>query len=220
MKYDFYFVHGWGFSRSFWNPVKKKLEKEKFSGYVGNIDLNFFNEHQTLINEKHSDHNKIFIVHSYGLNWFLKKNPECKGLINFFGLSDFVGLQKKPYFIKVGINKMLSELIKRPRKVIEKFHHKCEVKYTNMKNLNKKNLVQALIDLKSDNLTLKLIDAKYNIISIYSYNDKVINIDEEKIKRIEKENHQIYIAPDLSDGFPLTKPNLCFEMIKEYIKKI
>ncbi len=220
MKYDFYFVHGWGFSKSFWSPVKKQIEKEKFSGYIGNVDLNFFSKCKKSINEKKFNNNEIFIVHSYGLNWFLKKNLKCKVLINFFGLPDFIGFQKKPNFIRSGLDKMLSEFIINPEKVIEKFYDKCEVRCSYMKNFNRKNLVHALINLKSNNQTLKLINAKYNIFSIYSNDDKVVNIDTEKIKKIEKENHKISILPNLSHGFPLTKPDLCFEMIKNCIKKI
>ena len=115
---------------------------------------------------------------------------------------------------------MLSEFIIKPEKVIEKFYDKCEVRFSLMKSFNKKNLVHALKDLKSNDLTSRLTDAKYKIFSIYSSQDGIVNIDTAKIKKIEKENHQISILPDLSHGFPHTKPDLCLKIIKDCIKKI
>ena len=220
MKYDIYFVHGWGFGKNFWKPVQKKIEKDKFSRNIFNIDLSFFNEHENLVDSLESNDNKIYVVHSYGLNWFLNKNFKCKVLINFFGLPNFIGFQERPNFVRFSLDKMLSEFIYDPEKVIEKFYNKCEVKHDYMKNFNKIKLAQALINLKSNDLTLKFINAKYNIFSIFSHEDKVLNIDMAKIKKIETENHQISIIPDLCHGLPLTNPNICYKIIKNFIKKV
>lgn len=220
MKYDIYFVHGWGFGKNFWKPVQKKIEKDKFSRHIFNIDLNFFDEYENLVGSSESNDNKIYIVHSYGLNWFLKKNFKCKVLINFFGLPDFIGFQERPNFVRFSLDRMLSEFIYNPEKVIEKFYDKCEVKCDYMKNFNKKKLTQALINLKSNNLKIKFTNAEYNVFSIFSHQDKVLNIDIEKIKKIETENHQVSVIPNLCHGFPLANPDTCYEMIKNFIQKV
>ena len=63
---------------------KKKIESLDVCKNSESLDLKFFSKtKQTKLFFK-SDNN-IFIVHSYGLNWFLKNDIPCRLLFNFFG---------------------------------------------------------------------------------------------------------------------------------------
>ena len=92
MKINFFFLHGWGFDKDFWNPVGNLISKEVFSNSVKYLDLGFFYQKELIKNYNPSQKN-IFIVHSLGLNWFLKMNIECYALINFFSAPSFLNFQ-------------------------------------------------------------------------------------------------------------------------------
>ena len=82
MKFNFYFIHGWGFDKTFWNSVKKKIESLDVCKNSESLDLKFFSKTKLTKLFLKSDNN-IFIVHSYGLNWFLKNDIPCRLLFNF-----------------------------------------------------------------------------------------------------------------------------------------
>ena len=42
MKFNFYFIHGWGFDKTFWNAVKKKVETLDICKKSESLDLKFF----------------------------------------------------------------------------------------------------------------------------------------------------------------------------------
>ena len=89
MKYNFYFVHGWSFDKSFWNPVKKQIEENHLSKKSISIDLNYFSKNVKKCYNFSSEANTIFIVHSYGLHWFLKKKNKVQRFDKFFWYSRF-----------------------------------------------------------------------------------------------------------------------------------
>ena len=47
MKLDFYFIHGWGFDQSFWEPVCKEIRESGISRIAETIDLGFFSNKVT-----------------------------------------------------------------------------------------------------------------------------------------------------------------------------
>ena len=40
--FDIYFIHGWGFDKSFWFPTSKYIEQNNLIKSLFYIDLNFF----------------------------------------------------------------------------------------------------------------------------------------------------------------------------------
>ena len=44
MKFNFYFIHGWGFDKTFWNSVKKKIESLDVCENSESLDLKFFSK--------------------------------------------------------------------------------------------------------------------------------------------------------------------------------
>ena len=44
MKFNFYFIHGWGFDKTFWHSVREKIESHKFCKNSESLDLKFFSD--------------------------------------------------------------------------------------------------------------------------------------------------------------------------------
>ena len=219
MKFNFYFIHGWGFDKTFWHSVKKKIESLKFCKNAKSLDLNFFSKtKQTKLFSK-SDNN-IFIVHSYGLNWFLKNDLECRLLFNFFGAPDFVNYQKKPDFVKKKISLMQEQLKENPLQVLKNFYKSCNVKYSFQETINIKMLENALSELKDENFSLQFNKLNFPVHTFYSTNDKVLNINRESIDFLDNHNHDINFLNEYDHGFPNTNPEKCFKLICKVLEKI
>jgi pimeloyl-[acyl-carrier protein] methyl ester esterase len=121
------YVHGWGFTPSFWQPLIKKLPKYPFITY----DLGFFNhenhnnEDLSILLDKTSP--VIAIGHSYGLQWladYQKKNLHpFKALISINGFTCFARKNNFPEGIApLMIEKMKRECQINPVKTLKKFH--------------------------------------------------------------------------------------------------
>ena len=147
MKFNFYFIHGWGFDKTFWNSVKKKIESLDVCENSESVDLKFFSKTEQSKLFFKSDNN-IFIVHSYGLNWFLKNDIPCRLLFNFFGAPDFVNYQKKPNLTYKKIAYMHKQLLENPVKVLKYFYKTCNVEYSFNEVINIETLRNALIELQ------------------------------------------------------------------------
>ena len=77
----------------------------------------------------------IFVTHSYGLHWFLKK-IDCVGLLNFFSAPpSFIDYQKNPKKAKIYLDLMIKKFEKSPHFVLKEFYKNCGVtKYIYKKN--------------------------------------------------------------------------------------
>ena len=219
MKFNFYFIHGWGFDKTFWNSVKKKVESLDVCKNTESLDLKFFSKtKQTKLLLK-SDNN-IFIVHSYGLNWFLKNDPQCKLLFNFFGAPDFVNCQKKPNLIKKKITRMQEQLEENPVQVLKSFYKTCNVGYSFQETINIKTLRNALLELKYENLSSQFKNLNFPVHTFFSTNDKVLDINKESIDFLDNDNHDINFLNEYDHGFPQTNPEICFKLIYKVLEKI
>ena len=98
--FDIYFIHGWGFDKSFWFPKAKYLKQNKLIKSLFYIDLNFFGSSSKNTINTNSKIN-IFVTHSYGLHWFLEKKIDCLGLLNFFSAPSFINFQKTQRKLKL-----------------------------------------------------------------------------------------------------------------------
>ena len=154
MKLDIYFIHGWGFDKSFWKPVCKKIEENGLSRIAETIDLGFFSQRNFLqYNFQEIDSKSIFILHSYGLNWFLKNQIKCRAIINFFGVPNFLRFQKNPHITEKIITKMIENFSTNPSKVLKDFYRKCNVQYKQNKEVHIENCLKSLKQLKNEDLT-------------------------------------------------------------------
>ena len=219
MKFNFYFIHGWGFDKTFWNSVKKKIESLDVCENSESLDLKFFSKTEQSKLFFKSDNN-IFIVHSYGLNWFLKNDIPCRLLFNFFGAPDFVNYQKKPNLTYKKIAYMHKQLLENPVKVLKNFYETCNVEYSFHEVLNIETLRNALIELQRENLSFKFKKLNFPTHTFYSTNDKVLNINKENIDFLDNYNHDISFLNEYDHGFPKTNPEICFELIYKVLEKI
>ena len=219
MKFNFYFIHGWGFDKTFWNSVKKKIESLDVCENSESLDLKFFSKTEQSKLFFKSDNN-IFIVHSYGLNWFLKNDIPCRLLFNFFGAPDFVNYQKKPNLTYKKIAYMHKQLLENPVKVLKNFYETCNVEYSFHKVINIETLRNALIELQRENFSFKFNKLNFPIHTFYSTNDKVLNINKESIDCLDNDNHDISFLNKYDHGFPKTNPEICFELIYKVLEKI
>ena len=72
MSYKLLFINGWGFDSSFWEPVRKIIKKKKYINSTQVVDIN--SDYRVLKEDKNLK--VIYITHSIGLNWFLKKKED------------------------------------------------------------------------------------------------------------------------------------------------
>ena len=219
MKFNFYFIHGWGFDKTFWNSVKKKVESLDICENSESLDLKFFSKTKQIKLFFKGDNN-IFIVHSYGLNWFLKNDIPCRLLFNFFGAPDFVNYQKKPNLTYKKIAYMHKQLLENPVKVLKNFYKTCNVEYSFHEVINIETLRNALIELQRENFSSKFNTLNFPIHTFYSTNDKVLNINEESIGFLDNDNHDVSFLNEYDHGFPKTNPEICFKLIYKVLEKI
>ncbi len=221
MKFDFYFIHGWGFDKSFWNPVEKRILMDEESRVTNCIDLNLLSN-KILVDEgfKSKGSNNIFVVHSYGLHWFLKQKINCKVLINFFGVPCFIKFQKKPNLVKKKINNMIDKLSYDPKRVVQDFYEKCNIVFENKADLNIDRLLASLLELKTMDYSKKFDDLNSKVFSIYSSNDRILNFDRKNVNLLTDKNKNVSFIEGFDHGFPNNEPELCHKIIKQIVKKI
>jgi pimeloyl-[acyl-carrier protein] methyl ester esterase len=218
MKFNFYFVHGWGLEQNLWSLVEAKVRQDKMCNFSEIIDLNFFSEDLIYRKKiKPSGQKDIFVVHSYGLNWFLKKKIECATLINFFGAPNFINFQKKPYLAKKRISKMIKEFSNNPEEVLKSFYKKCNISFEKKKFINKEKLLSALIELESEDLCDNFHRSSCKIFSIYSQEDKIFSSSDESLRKLKRENHIIRYIKDYDHGFPVNEPYQCYKIIRNIV---
>lgn len=219
MKHDFYFIHGWGFDKNFWRPVKEKLYYDGVSNSSEIIDLNFFLE-KKCSKIKLKNRNSIVVVHSYGLHYFLKKRVKCKVLINFFGVPNFISFQNNSNTIKKKLIKMINQFQIQPENVLNNFYKKCNVHPENFERINFHNLNYSLKELLVKDYVSQFKRQNSWIFSVYCNKDKILDVNKEKIRFLEKQNHFIRFIDGFNHGFPHNEPELCSKLIKKLIRNI
>ena len=142
--FEIYFIHGWGFDKSFWFPAAKYIEQNTSIKSIFYIDLNFFGSNSKNVINTSSKKN-IFVTHSYGFHWFLKEKIDCLGLLNFFSAPSFINFQKNPKKAKITLDLMIKKFEKSPNNVLEDFNKNCGIKKKKLdKKINYKKLLESL----------------------------------------------------------------------------
>ena len=221
MKYNFFFIHGWGFDKDFWRPVGKLINSEVFCDSVKYIDLGFFGNKNTDLTFNKKGKN-IFVIHSFGLNWFLKNKINFFALFNFFSAPNFLKYQREHNLKKKILKSMISKFNKFPCEVLNDFYVNCGLD-ENFKIPLKKNiplLIDSLNDLLQDNLEDKFFDINFKLFSFYSFNDKVFDPSMKKIFNLKNINHNIVFFKKQNHAFPFTNPEETFKIISYKVKKL
>ncbi|MBS91613.1 MAG: hypothetical protein CMM95_00975 [Rickettsiales bacterium] len=221
MNYDFYFVHGWGFDKNFWFPVSQILLRKKIAFSVKLIDLGFFlnNCQHTILQNSQK---RVFVTHSYGLNWFLKKKIKSDVLINFFSTPSFINYQKYPKKTEKVLSKMIEKFDYSPLEVLRKFYKNCGLtnyKIVEKRFINQESLRTALIDLKQNNLEKEFNCISSSIFSIFSDDDLIFNPAVKQIKKMENNKHKIKFIKTNKHAFPFLEPKKTSKIIQNFFKK-
>lgn len=217
-KINFHFVHGWAFDPSFWDNLRFELKKSFLDSYFFSYNLGFFGSEKIDVDFKKSSLN-IFIVHSFGFNWLIKKKIKADLIFNFFGSPIFS--DKKKISFNCPLDIMIKRFYQNPIPVIKAFYKKCGLDYkfrTNYKNFDSAKLSKSLAELKNDNLIKILEKKKCKIFSFFSDSDRILsfrNFDnlflslEHKTIFLEKEEH----------AYPFLKSFEASKIIKEILIK-
>jgi len=220
MKTNIYFIHGWGFDFDFWKPVGEIIKEKKLFNSINYINLGFWGSEEKTF-RINFDMKNVFVVHSYGLNWFLKNKIKCDVLINFCSAPSFLEFQKNKEIKKKMIGKMIVDLKKKPEIVLKNFYRNCGIKINKLefKKMHLQRFLNSLEDLKNDKLNDDFKKLSCKIFSIFSCEDKIFEPSIKKIKLLENKNHNIFILKKLNHAFPLNKPQEASEMILRFIKR-
>ena len=220
-KINLFLIHGWGFDSSFWNPLINEM-KIKYNFYSFKpIDLGFFKTQSKIRNIVNNKDN-IFIVHSYGLNWLIKKNPKFNLIINFSGKPLFIESKDNKDIRKKILKKMISEFKMNPLEVLKKFYFNCGLKtsFLDIKKtkFSKEKLERSLEHLYDDNLIEKIKKIDSKIFSFFMSNDKISTIDNPN-KLFPNYFHHCQTIRSDCHAFPLIQYKQTAKLINQIIKE-
>ena len=141
-------------------------------------------------------------------------------MINFFGAPNFVDFQQRPELTRKDILRMIEQLSNNPEQVIKSFYKRCNIEFKSNRMINKKKLLSALIELESEDLCENFDKSSCKIFSIYSQDDKIFNPSKESLIKLKRDNHIIEYIQHCDHGFPINKPNQCYEIIRNIVNKL
>ena len=215
--FNFILIHGWAFDKFFWSKLKEMLEKKNFCSEVFCVDLNYFSSFTEIKRDLDIVKNKVFIVHSYGLQWFLKKNFDCKLLINFFGSPNFLKFQNNPKLKKKIEEKMIQKFMLCPNLVLKNFYEQCGLEFKKT-NINKKRLLDDLIELTNNDLEKEFKQSSFEKISFFNFEDNIFSPSNKIFKNLESEKHRIFFLNKNDHCLPQTQPKLALKLIEKSLK--
>ncbi|MDC3091507.1 hypothetical protein OA848_03880 [Rickettsiales bacterium] len=217
-KINIHFIHGWAFDHSFWIPVHNEMKKKSdiFNYYF--YDQGFFGP-KIVPSFNSCQSRNIFIVHSYGFNWLVKKNLKMDLIINFFGSPLFLNQEKKYNPQKRALQTMISEFQINPKYVLEKFYINCGLKkFFDINEFNSYRLIYALKKLYVENLIFQTKRLENKIYSIFSKNDKILMYRKFDDYFPNPEHRHLKVLDYSSHAMPFLKPLYCCEIIENFIK--
>ena len=100
------------------------------------------------------------------------------------------------------------------------FYQKCNVHPESFERINTFELNYSLKELLEKDYVGQFKRQDCSIFSIYSNTDKILDVNKEKIKFLEKKNHFISFIDGFNHGFPNNEPELCCRLIKKLIRNI
>lgn len=214
--YRLLFVHGWGFSKEFWQPVTDLLQ----DFYIDYIDLGYLNDQQISDDElqsikKHQDR-IIAIGHSLGFLYLLKQFP--LNFHHYVAINSFLRFSKVDDFGSGVSLRVLQRMSKGVEKdsfsVLFQFYKQCQYLQEPTAMLNKEQLKTGLEWLETDDLRSNLSDIANKLTVIASDQDPVVS--KEMTKESFKE-HPVQWVTDTTHLLPITKPVLCAKTIRNIL---
>lgn len=218
-KIKFFFVHGWGFDGSFWLPITNLLKK-KYSYPFFIFDIGFLGN-EKLTTEIDEEFLNIFIVHSYGFNWILKKTYKTDLIINFSGSPIFVEKNRENLIFKKKLEKMIITFENKPKEVMREFYNRCGLdnNFTEkkQKGFNKKKMLIALNSLLNDDLRNIASNFKCPMLSIYLRGDKILNYRKFENYFFNTRHKYFLFLKNNNHAFPYLFPNNSLKIIEKYL---
>jgi pimeloyl-[acyl-carrier protein] methyl ester esterase len=105
------FVHGWGFDRTIWDPLRRALAGRPGAA----IDLGYFGEPMLAMPEGPV----VAVGHSFGALWLLRNRPaELRGFVAVNGFDRF------PLSRRI-VDRMLARFSAQPLAVLTEFRRRC-----------------------------------------------------------------------------------------------
>ena len=217
MSYKLLFINGWGFDSSFWEPVIKIIKKKKYINSTQVVDIN--SDYRVLKEDKNLK--VIYITHSIGLNWFLKKKRRCNALINFFSAPNFFNFQKEKIKTKKIVDLMIKQLDYKPSDVLEKFHKNCGIENFKWKKIIEvKNLKKNLLSLLKKDFSCEFKNLNIKVLTLISDGDSIFNACKKKIEALKFSKHKIVNLKNKPHGFPMLDPVETSNIIEEFIMSL
>lgn len=214
--------HGWGFSRTFWNPIRDLLD-DTFIFDVA--ERGYFSKKKTPKFCTNSDLSKVLITHSYGLHWcsdtLLKQADHLiimGGFLQFHPQNKDEGSRSK-----LIVRQMLSHFVEKPDEVLKQFYknsfHPTKTNLNAPKDMDHDLLLADLSDLHRDLQPRQRIFDMNNITIIHGSDDLIVQKQNARQMFNElKYRSQYFEILRAGHAFPVTHADKCLEIIKTVIE--
>ena len=201
MSSQFIFVHGWGMAPNFWDALIKRLPKLN----ARRVNLGFIGEESDLL--EHDTEEAIFITHSLGTMWALKKHhANIKALIAINGFSCF-----HPLTDERTLRTMKIRLEKKPEAQMKDFWDMCDLPHN--ENLNTERLKEGLEWLSSWDVQHELKTLTCPILAMAGRDDPILPMD-----NIQKQwtGFDLHICENGGHVLPISNTKWCADHIKVF----
>lgn len=203
MSSQFVFVHGWGMSPNFWDPLIGCLpEAEMYK-----VDLGFIGEQQSLSGDAAED--AVYVTHSLGTVWALKNRPaNIKALVAINGFGCF-----KNFADERVLRAMKTRLKKYPKAQMRDFWEMSDLPASD--NLNVERLKEGLEWLASWDFVQMLTTLKCPVLALAGCEDPILPMTEMKK---EWDGFDLHLREGGSHALPVSDPQWCANHIKEFLR--
>lgn len=211
--YRLLFVHGWGFSAKFWQPLADLL-----SDYaIEYIDLGFLDHQQTadnLLQKIREDQDSyIAIGHSLGFINLLKQFP--LKFHHYIAINSFLRFSKADDFVSGIPSRILQRMSKGIDKdsfaILSQFYEQCQYRQPPTSLIDKERLQEGLEWLEKDDLRSVLPNLQEKLTVVASEYDPVVS---KEMTCDSFSEHCIQWIEDKTHILPITKPALCATIIR------
>lgn len=199
------FVHGWGYGPDVWDKVISQLSDHECQV----LNLGFFGGEDC---EQHLIEECIYVGHSLGVLWLLKRMPKnAKGLVSIAGFDDFSKCAN-PRILRM----MAKNLVSDPQKQLRDFWAQCgSPEYSPGEEPNTGRLMEGLEWLGEWNAQIKLERLMCPVYAIVAKDDTIV--PEAASKEIW-EDYDMKILEEGEHALPITQPQNCVETIRKAIE--
>jgi pimeloyl-[acyl-carrier protein] methyl ester esterase len=135
-------LHGWGFDRHFWDPLRKRLADIDTIAW----DLGYYGEPVMTL----PSYGAVAVGHSFGLLWLLRHRPFAwRRLISVNGFSRFAAGDDFPEGVALPqIERLSSELEQTPFATVAAFRQRCGARGMPPERVEEDRLQSSLGDLR------------------------------------------------------------------------